>query len=120
MLPRITSRIATRAAAQLTTKNPHRCLSPTLNCPYKLNSYRTFPVKSHKPKHPEPGKKENFIKFFGVALLAVGGLLLWTDDHYDDYLEEEAAKLASKKDSELLAQERKDEEEWREREEGNA
>lgn len=45
----------------------------------------------------------------------------WTDDHYDDYIESVSAKKANETDkADLLEQEKKDEQEWREREEGNA
>ncbi|GMI00143.1 hypothetical protein TrLO_g11689 [Triparma laevis f. longispina] len=116
MLPRLTSHLLPITRKALTSSP----LSPSLR-PFHQTSFRTFPVKSHKPKHEERGKKHNFIKFFGGAVFVVGLLLWWTDDHYDDYIESVSAKKANETDkADLLEQEKKDEQEWREREEGNA
>ena len=82
---------------------------------------RFFVAKSYKPKHPEPGNKKNFIPIVIGALIPIGFLLWWTDDHYDDYLEDlqEKEKLGQTggvaKDAEMLKEEKKDEEEWRSR-----
>ena len=83
LLSRMSQNAHRRALNTLFPSHGSHAITPSRPPPSSSMQYRMGNFESKAPKHPQPGGKKNFAPWYLGALIPVGFLLCWTDDHYD-------------------------------------